>query len=122
MGFCTRDDEVVGCSPDSLVIDADGSYVAGLEIKCPMAKHHAAYLIEGSLPDAYKAQVHGSMAVTGLTSWWFMSYCEGLAPFILKVDANGYTDQVSEALDKFVIFYAAHRAKLIPLLKNGAAA
>ena len=37
-GFITRDDEVVGCSPDGLVLDAQGEYIAGLEIKCLLPK------------------------------------------------------------------------------------
>ncbi|RYD94901.1 MAG: hypothetical protein EOP61_20755, partial [Sphingomonadales bacterium] len=45
VGFVTRADEVIGCSPDALVYQPNGREpVAGLEIKCPLAKHHARYL------------------------------------------------------------------------------
>lgn len=115
VGFVTRDDNVVGCSPDRLVM-VNGEYVAGLEIKCPLSKIHAKYLIEGKLPDPYKGQVHGGMAVTGFPYWYFMSYCPGLAPFILRVDKDGYTEILSDALDRFVIFYGDLRKKVMPIL------
>ena len=73
VAFVTADrwQHVVGCSPDSLLKDEAGNYVAGLEIKCPSPFTHAEYIEAGVLPDEYKAQVHGSMAVTGLNRWHF---------------------------------------------------
>lgn len=115
VGFVTRDDKIIGCSPDRLIM-MNGKPVAGLEIKCPLSKIHAKYLIEGKLPDAYKGQVHGGMAVTGLPYWYFMSYCPGLAPFILRVDADGYTNLLSCTLDRFLIFYSDMREKVMPIL------
>lgn len=115
IAFVTRDDEIVGCSPDSLII-SNGKYVAGLEIKCPLPKNHAKYLVGNCLPNDYKQQVHGSMAVTGLDYWYFMSYCQGMKPFILRVERDSYTDLVSDALDRFLVFYADHRKKLLPML------
>lgn len=116
VGFVTRDDGIVGCSPDALIYDGD-EIVAGLELKCPLAKNHAAYLLAGVLPPEYKPQVHGSMAVTGLDEWWFMSYCPGLAPFKLKVERDEFTEKVSDALDRFLIFYAAERKRIIPIIE-----
>jgi hypothetical protein len=108
---------VVGCSPDSLIKDDSGEYVAGLEIKCPSPYTHAEYIEEGVLPDEYKAQVHGSMAVTGLDRWHFFSYFPGLAPFHLVVTRDTYTDKLTEALDKFVIEYGAYRERMTPKLQ-----
>lgn len=59
----------VGCSPDGLV----GS-CAGYESKCP--KNSTVHLdtIKNGMPAEHKAQVQGSMWVTGRDSWWFVSY------------------------------------------------
>ena len=107
VGFVTRDDEVVGCSPDSLVAkDKQSDPVAGLEIKCPRSKRYLKYLLAGGLPDEHKLQVHGSMAVTGLKAWYFMAYKQGLPPYIHLVRWDETTDKISECLDDFLIYYA----------------
>lgn len=117
VGFCTRDDEIVGCSPDGLVRSAlSDDHAAGLEIKCPYPKTHVGYILDGGLPDAYKQQVHGSMAVTGLDRWHFWSYCPGMASFHLEVERDDYTAQVESALDGFLVDYAAFSAEVRPLL------
>jgi hypothetical protein len=122
VGFITRRDGVVGCSPDSL-LRIHGDYAAGLEIKCPMAKTHVGYYREWQddtsfVPSQYMAQIHGSMAVTGLRLWWFMSYYRGMAPVLTRVPWSSYTDDLAAALDRFVIYYAGQRKKLIPKLKD----
>lgn len=123
VGFITRDDGIVGCSPDGLIYDAvTQELVAGLELKCPLAKNHAKYLVEGVLPKDYAPQVHGGMAVTGLDYWYFMSYCQGMKPFILRVERDGFTAKVSDALDRFLIFYAARRKEVMPMLLGKEAA
>ncbi len=114
VGFCTRDDTVAGCSPDGLIVDADGNYIAGIEIKSPSPKVHIGYILDGKLPNDYKQQVHGSMAVTGLNEWHFWSYYPGIQPFHIVVQRDEYTEKVSASLDSFLIDYAALRAKLIP--------
>jgi len=116
IGFITRDDQIVGCSPDGLIAGADGEWIAGLEMKCPAPKTHVQYVREGVLPDAYKAQVHGSMAVTGLDVWHFFSYCPRMQPFHLIVKRDDYTERLSNALDAFLIEYAQVRADVIPKL------
>ena len=121
VGFVTRDDEVVGCSPDGLVYQR-GRPVAGLEIKCPLSKHHARWMVDGVVPDTHRPQVHGGMAVTGLRWWYFMSYCPGLAPFIVRVEADGYTAKLSDALDRFLVYYAARRSEVLPKLLGKEAA
>jgi hypothetical protein len=113
VGFITRDDGVIGCSPDGL-IHQGGQLIAGLELKCPTAENHAKYVLAGKLP--YVAQVHGGMAVTGLNYWYFMSYCEGLAPFILRVERDDYTEKLSDALDRFLAYYTATSKILLPRL------
>lgn len=116
VGFVTRDDGVVGCSPDGLIVDASGQWEAGLEIKCPSPAVHARYLLGGELPAEHKQQVHGGMAVTGLSQWHFMSYCPGFRPLWLIAKRDAYTEALSKAIDRFVIFYSKRRGELMPLL------
>lgn len=115
VGFVTQDNNLIGCSPDRL-IRVDGSFVSGLEVKAPLSKNHARYLLKGDVPDEYKAQVHGAMAVTGFPCWYFMSYCPGLAPFIKMVCRDDYTAKLEDALERFVIYYADFRQKTMPIL------
>lgn len=114
VGFVTRDDGIVGCSPDGLIPNQSGEFVAGLEIKNPKAKHHVRYKIDNILPQKYGPQVHGGMAVTGLNHWYFTSRCEGMESLIIRVDRDGYTQKVSDALDGFLIDYS----KALPALKE----
>jgi predicted phage-related endonuclease len=108
---------VVGCSPDSLIRDAAGEYVAGLEIKCPSPFTHAEYIEAGTLPDEYKAQVHGGMAVTGLKRWHFFSHFPGLAPLHIIVERDDYTAKLTDALDRFIVEYGAYRERMTPKLQ-----
>ena len=65
VGFITRDDGRVGCSPDGLVGE-DG----GLELKVPSAKVMVGYALDhATLAAAYRHQVQMSLMVTG-RSWW----------------------------------------------------
>lgn len=112
VGFVLRDDGRAGCSPDALV-DDDG----GLEIKCPDGPTHVAYLRAGTLPDEYKAQVHGSLIVTGRAWWDFLSYCEGYAPLIVRVTPDDYTKKLAECLDQFLDRLDQAKAQFIPQQK-----
>lgn len=106
VGFCLSDDETMGCSPDGLVGD-DG----GLELKCPLPKTHVAYLLSGTLPDEYRAQVHGSLLVTGRRWWDFVSYCHGFPPLKLRVTPDAFTELLAKAVHDFVSDYAAARLR-----------
>jgi hypothetical protein len=116
VGFVTRADGVVGCSPDGLITGPSGGYMSGVEIKCPSPKVHVCWIMAGGLPDEHKQQVHGSMAVTGLNSWHFFSYFPGLQPFHTIVHRDAYTAKLSASLDDFLIQYAAARSAVIPKL------
>lgn len=115
VGFVTDDGGVAGCSPDGLVY-AGGKLIGGLEIKCPDREKAARILVKGVLPDEYKVQIHGSMAVTGLDRWWFCSFHEDLPPLILCVERSDFTLRVRTLLDDFLIYYAEQRKTLIPIL------
>jgi hypothetical protein len=108
---------VVGCSPDGLVKNEAGEYVAGLEIKCPSPFTHAEYIEDGVLPDDYKTQAHGGMVVTGLNEWHFWSYFPGLQPFHIIVTRDEFTAKLEASIDRFVIEYGAYREKMTPKLQ-----
>ena len=116
VGFCTQDNGVVGCSPDALIVNDAGDYIAGVELKCPFPATHVKYVADGVLPDDYKQQVHGSMAVTGLNEWHFWSYFPGMKPFYLKVERDAYTAKVESALEQFMIEYGELSARVKPQL------
>lgn len=102
VGFCLTDDGRFGCSPDGLVGE-DG----GLELKCPTLKTHVRYLQAGTLPDEYRAQVHGSLIVTGRAWWDFVSYAPGLPPLKLRVEPDAFTLRLADELEAFWRKYRA---------------
>jgi len=97
------------CSPDGLTEDG-----GGLEIKCPKPKTHIKYLLDDKFPKAeYNAQVQGSLMVSGLSHWYFMSYCPGLNPFIKRITPDAdYIAKLKTELDKFCANLAATIMKL----------
>lgn len=107
-GYIQHDAGGFGCSPDGLISFDNGDPGAddwpnhGLEIKCPMPETHMAYILAGTLPSEYKYQVHGSMAVTGLDRWDFLSYCPGEAPLLLTVKRDEFTDRLERGLIELV--------------------
>jgi len=120
VGFIVTDDGRFGCSPDGLVFppepnrDPEGEPpVCGLELKCPTPKTQARYLLDRTLPDDYKAQVHGGMIVTGLQRWDFLSYCPGLDPFMITVRPDEYTEKLRAALESFWTRYQEIKAKVM---------
>lgn len=110
VGLCLDDKGRFGCSPDGLVGEE-----GGLECKCPAAKTHVGYLRAGTLPDAYKQQVHGSLIVTGRDWWDFLSYCEGLPPLLIRVTPNEYTKKLRRCLNRFWGHYQRELNKIIDL-------
>lgn len=118
VGFVLSRDGVCGCSPDGLIYDLEAqSYVAGVEIKCPIPKTHIGYIMDGGLPDEYKQQVHGSMAVTGLSHWHFYSYFPGMKSHHVIVKRDDYTAKVESALNTFVQQYREAMAIADKLVK-----
>lgn len=70
----------IGVSPDGLLPDS-----GMIEIKCPLAKTHLEYIETDKLPSEYRYQVQGQLFVTGLDYCDFMSYVQGMKPFIFRV-------------------------------------
>src|SRR6056297_1695802 len=86
------------CSPDGLLRNEP----AGLEIKNPSLPVAVEYLVKGKLPSEYKIQVQGSLMVTGLDYWYFMSYYPGLKPLVLKVERDeNLVPQIRDAVENF---------------------
>jgi hypothetical protein len=95
VGFIRRND--AGCSPDSL-IGEDG----GLEIKVAVPHIQIERLEAGTLPSEHRAQVQGSMFVTGRKHWDFVSYCPGMPLVALRVPRDEeYIGMIAAAVDEF---------------------
>lgn len=89
--------ERMGCSPDSLIGED-----SGLEIKVAIPAVQIERLQRNDLPPEHKAQVQGSMLVTGRPTWHYVSYCPKLPPLILSVQRDGeYVLQQKKAIDAF---------------------
>jgi len=82
----------IGCSPDGLFADT------GLEIKCPMAATHCAYLRDNKLPSAYVQQVQGTMLILGLQRYFFMSFHPEMKPLIIEVKRDDELLKLAEPL------------------------
>jgi hypothetical protein len=95
----------------------NGQHVAGVEIKCPAPKAHVNYVLDGVLPAIYTPQVHGSMVITGLSTWHFFSYFPGLQPLHVVVKRDSYTEKLAAALKDFVALYKREMEAAIPKLK-----
>jgi hypothetical protein len=96
VGFCKSTKGLFGCSPDGLLESG-----AGVESKVPLPATHIAYRRAGVLPEEYFFQVHGSMAVTGATRWYFQSWNPDLAPLRILVERTEFTDELRTALKMF---------------------
>lgn len=114
VGFCLHYSGWCGASPDGLI---KGENV-GFEGKAPLPESHAFYLLEGKLPDAYKAQVHGSMAVTGADAWWFQSYCPGLPTFRILVERDKFTEAMETGLNEFSEELKKETNKVIKMIEE----
>jgi len=84
IGFITPDEdnpylEWMGISPDGVIKNSL------LEIKCPKARTHLEYIEANKLPSEYRYQVQGQLFVTGFEYCDFMSYSDGMKPFIIRV-------------------------------------
>lgn len=108
VGFCTTDDGKIGCSPDRLVGDD-----AGLEIKCPMATTHIMYKDKGVVPAKYRAQIQGSLYVTGRERWHFLSYNPILPPLHIIVERDEeFIAKLDELLKAFLVKFDEAKIRL----------
>lgn len=106
VGFVTRDDKLVGASPDGL-LGADG----GLEIKCPSAVTHVANMLD--MTDDHWAQAQGGMYVTDRKWWDVLSYNPEMPSVVLRYQRDDtYIDALHLALRDFLVNLLAARQKL----------
>lgn len=99
-----------GCSPDVWTADAS----AGIELKCPAGWTHIGWLREHALPTAHAMQVQFSLWLTGIQTWYFMSYPKAredqpwrpgasLPPLLVRVEPDPrYQDALSEHVPAFL--------------------
>lgn len=124
VGFVLNDEGTLGCSPDAMVCNPHASpdpegyaaglpYIGGVETKCPDGKTHLAYLRAAGLPSEYRAQVHGSLIVTGAPWWDFVSYCPPYPLLIVRVVPDAFTDALRGCLERFLREYHAARDSIL---------
>ena len=94
IGFAASKHGLFGCSPDGLIL----SESSGVEVKCPRASKLIEWHQAGILPDAYRDQVHGSMAVTGAKTWHFIGYHRNLPALHILTHRDEYTEAIFEGL------------------------
>jgi len=97
VGFCRSIYGAFGASPDGLI---EGES-AGMELKVPVPSTHIQYRRAGVLPEEYKLQVHGCMAVTGADRWYFQSWSPNLASLRVAVRRDDFTEELKAALIEF---------------------
>lgn len=96
VGFIRRG--FMGCSPDGLTRNLSGEFENGLEVKSPAGFTQIERIESGKLPTEYKPQVHGSMVVSGLNGWDWMSYHPSYPHVLVEVERDSYTSILEEAV------------------------
>ena len=97
VGFIRCDERNVGCSPDGLVGES-----AGLEIKS-VAPHLLIPILEsGEFPAEHKAQVQGSLWVTGRSHWHCVAFFPGMPGFKTVIERDeAYIAKLAVAVKEF---------------------
>lgn len=115
VGMCYKNEQKKYlCSPDGLIKNSHDNWIAGLELKNPLAKTHISYLVGARLPTKYFVQVQSSLFITNLSTWYFVSYFPGLNPFVIEVYPDlEFHKKLETELDKF----CAELAQIIKKLK-----
>ena len=82
MGFITNDEWgfTIGFSPDGLV-GTDGF----IETKSRIQKHQVQTIVDRAMPDDFVLQVQSGLLVSGRKWCDFISYCDGLPMFTVRV-------------------------------------
>lgn len=96
-----RQGHKIGISPDGLIGDN-----GGIEIKCPKTTTQIETFLSGKMPSCHKAQVQGSLWVTGREWWDFVSFdprIDGKASYF-KVRIERDEQYISELEEKCLKF------------------
>lgn len=112
VGGCLSDCGRYWVSPDGLCVSDSGALCAGLELKSPLLKTHAGYLLKGILPADYRPQCHDQLLITGLPVVYFVSHAPGLEVLIVEVRPDEYTEKLREAKEDFWVRYMEVLARL----------
>ena len=113
VGMCVMGDSengVISCSPDGIVLRANGQAITGAEVKSPCLHTWNKQLMSGEPAKAYKLQIHFSMAVCEVDSWHFGSYFPGKPLLYEHVRRDTFTDRVHQSLEDFKELYATRFA------------
>jgi hypothetical protein len=78
VGFIKHDTLRAGCSPDGLTLNR----TRGVEIKCVIPTVQVETILAGEYPSEHRAQIQGSMWITGYESWDFCSYSPDMPPHL----------------------------------------
>ena len=111
VGFCLRDDGLVGASPDRMVGD-DGL----LEIKCPALVTHIGYLLNPDGLDAYNCQAQGQLWITGRQWVDLLSYNPEMPPSLVRYHRDEeFIAALEAAVNQFIERLAFAKERLIAL-------
>ncbi len=104
VGFVLRDESGrVGCSPDWMLKDDSGEWVASGEMKCPYLATHFMYVRAGVVPQKYVPQTQFQLWVTGLDHGYFISYNPDAEIFIKKYEPDPiWMDRFDEEVPKVI--------------------
>ena len=110
VGFITNAAETIGASPDRLVGD-----VGLLEIKCPIAEIHMAYLLEDGSPyEEYRVQVQGQLWIAQREWADAVSYYAGLPYALGRTERNeGFIEILRNEIGEFCVRLEALYAKCV---------
>lgn len=78
VAFIDHDTLRAGCSPDGLIV----GQARGAEIKCVIPTVQIETVLAGGYPSEHKAQIQGSLWITGFQAWDFCSYCPEMPPHL----------------------------------------
>lgn len=78
VAFIEHDSVRAGCSPDSLIVGKR----RGLEVKCVIPTMQVETILAGEYPSEHKAQIQGSLWITGYETWDFCSYSPDMPPHL----------------------------------------
>jgi len=101
-GIIFLDDRSAAVSPDGKIYTQRSRHGKGLlEVKCLKPSHHVKYLLQNTLPDEFRPQVHGALYISEYRWLDFVLYCPGFKQLLLRVVRNDYTRKVGRALNEF---------------------
>ncbi len=103
VGFIEHDTLMAGCSPDGMIVGRP----RGAEIKCVIPTVQLETVLAGCYPPEHRAQIQGSMWVTGYNTWDFCSYSpdlpEHLRTYVFTVERDqAYIDALDSEVRLFL--------------------